>query len=109
MSPIASARSAVSTIFGSKRITYNARLRRATPGAATDIALIPYTQRMSVALHLGRDDFVPHLGELRLVAGPHLFLGEFSEGTDIGGVDRHPLRLQELLRLGQAVDAFGQP
>src|SRR5258708_32522083 len=47
--------------------------------------------------HLGRDDFVPHFGELRLVAGPHLLLGDLPKGADIGGVDGHPLGFEQFL------------
>src|SRR5216117_1465731 len=53
-------------------------------------------------------DLVPELAVLLLVTGPDLLLGDAAERRDIGGVHFHPLRFQDLLRLGEVVHALGR-
>src|SRR5438094_7863879 len=57
---------------------------------------------------LGADHAVPELAVLLLVGGPDLLLGHLAEGGHVGGVHLHALGLEELLGLGQVVDALGQ-
>src|SRR5438128_9008896 len=53
-------------------------------------------------------DLVPELAVLLLVPGPDLLLGDAAERRDVGGVHLHPLRFQDLLRLGEVVHALGR-
>jgi len=69
---------------------------------ASNIGHDPITQTLVATISS------PHLGELRLVGGPDLVLREPAEGFDIGGVDRHALGFEQLLGLGDIVDALGQ-
>src|ERR1700687_5023021 len=61
-----------------------------------DVGTTTYARTAGRRSHLGRDDFFPHLGELRLVGGPDLVLREPAEGLDVGGIDRHPLGFEQL-------------
>src|SRR6266436_9241746 len=56
---------------------------------------------------LGVDDLVPELGVLLLVLRPDLLFGDLAERGDVGLVDLHALGLEDLLGLGEVVDALG--
>src|SRR6187397_2700270 len=56
----------------------------------------------------GLDDLVPQIGILLLVGRPDLLLRELAEGIELRRVHDHALRLEQLLRLGEAVDALGR-
>src|SRR6516162_10253102 len=101
MSAIARINSPVKTNFGARRTTSPSHPRGSARPLGAGAVMRPAPS------HLGSDNLFPHFGELRLVGGPHLLFGDLAEGANIGGVDRHPLGLQQLLGLGEVVDAFG--
>src|SRR6185312_1244808 len=55
----------------------------------------------------GLDDLFPELRELLLVAGPDLVPCDLAEGVDMRLVHSHALGLEQLLGLGEVVDALG--
>src|SRR5216684_7465111 len=128
MSPIAKTNSPVNRIFGASKTASRTR-QRAVGEAMAVIFLadrsLSYRRRpisapamdpglrrddcdVGTTSNLGRDDFFPHLGELRFVGRPDLVLREPAESLDIGGVDDHALGFEQLLGLGEIVDALGQ-
>src|SRR5438093_9942341 len=81
----------------------------ASAAAITRPATTPRPRRVTAPPALLRaDDPVPELAVLLLVGRPDLVLGQLAEGRHVGGVHLHALGLEELLGLGQVVDALGQ-
>src|ERR1700761_1017930 len=56
----------------------------------------------------GCNDLVPQLSVLLFVAGPQFVLGALLEGAQVGCVDLHAVRFEQLLGAVEIVDAVHQ-